>query len=109
MGCTNYLTENTWLAEKMQRMTGVNDSLLRGQDFFLCLLVRLLIPPKRGVDFKALCPKFSRSLRKDSTLRPGRGFTLSIRIIAICLLSSVVKVACEVLSNLCVVLLNDMK
>ena len=40
MGCTNYLTENTSLAEKKQRMTGVNDSLLRGQDFFLCLLVR---------------------------------------------------------------------
>ena len=62
----------------------------------LCLLVRLLIPPKRGVNLKAPCQKSSRSLRKDSTSRPGLGFTLSMRIIAICLLSSVVKVACEV-------------
>ena len=46
-------------------LTGVNDSLLRGQDFFLCLLVRLLIPPKRSVDFKAPCQKSSRSLMID--------------------------------------------
>ena len=95
---------------KMQKMTGVKNSLLGDQDFFfLFLLLRLLIPPKRGVDFKAPCQKSSRSLKKDSTSRPGLDFTLSIRIIAICLLSSVVKVACEVLSNICVVLLNDMK
>ena len=95
--------------KKMQRMTGVNNSLLGDQDFFLCLLERLLIPPKRGVNFKAPCQKFSRSLRKDSTSRLGLGFTLSIRIIAMCSLSSEVKVACEVLSNLCVVLFKDMK
>ena len=76
---------------------------------FLMFISAFVDPPKRGVDFKAPCQKSSRSLRKDSTSRPGLGFTLSIRIIAICLLSSVVKVACEVLSNLCVVLLNDMK
>ena len=95
---------------KMQKMTGVKNSLLGDQDFFfLFLLLRLLIPPKRGVDFKAPCQKSSRSLRKDSTSRPGLDFTLSIRIIAICSLSSVVKVACIVLSNLCVVLLKEMK
>ena len=85
---------------KMQMMTGVKNSLLGDQDFFfLFLLLRLLISPKRGVDFKAPCQKSLRSLRKDSTSRPGLGFTLSIRIIAICSLSSVVKVACVVLSN----------
>ena len=78
----------SWLAERNAKDDWFEQQSARRSRLFLMFIRTLVDPPKRGVDFKAPCQKFSRSLRKDSTSRLGLGFTLSIRIIAMCSLSS---------------------